>query len=186
MVSQNYIMTYVFPALAYTPWLVTNTSIKTIVLKFFFIGHIVLCAISQSDSATKTDLWMNEISQDLGLRWDSEEYHIPQAAVNRRGWGVGGVVWVCVCVWGGGGGGGGDKVSIFVVHSIRVTMILYISIGYLAWNHRANVHHSVRTRYWLLNGCCYCIVDVKWIQYILRNMHTVLLCFALLWLCNRS
>ena len=26
----------------------------------------------------------------------------------------------------------------------------------------------------------------KWIQYIPRNMHTVLLCFALLWLCNRS
>ena len=25
-----------------------------------------------------------------------------------------------------------------------------------------------------------------WIQYIPRNMHTVLLCFALLWLCNRS
>ena len=24
------------------------------------------------------------------------------------------------------------------------------------------------------------------LQYILRNMHTVLLCFALLWLCNRS
>ena len=25
-----------------------------------------------------------------------------------------------------------------------------------------------------------------WLQYIPRNMHTVLLCFALLWLCNRS
>ena len=24
------------------------------------------------------------------------------------------------------------------------------------------------------------------VQYIPRNMHTVLLCFALLWLCNRS
>ena len=31
--------------------------------------------------------------------------------------------------------------------------------------------------------CCQCHDDV---QYIPRNMHTVLLCFALLWLCNRS
>ena len=28
--------------------------------------------------------------------------------------------------------------------------------------------------------------DIGCIQYIPRNMHTVLLCFALLWLCNRS
>ena len=30
-------------------------------------------------------------------------------------------------------------------------------------------------------ACC-----LRYIQYIPRNMHTVLLCFALLWLCNRS
>ena len=30
------------------------------------------------------------------------------------------------------------------------------------------------------------VTDVELLQYILRNMHTVLLCFALLWLCNRS
>ena len=30
------------------------------------------------------------------------------------------------------------------------------------------------------------LIRVHYIQYIPRNMHTVLLCFALLWLCNRS
>ena len=29
-------------------------------------------------------------------------------------------------------------------------------------------------------------LNVPTLQYIPRNMHTVLLCFALLWLCNRS
>ena len=30
------------------------------------------------------------------------------------------------------------------------------------------------------------VILKEWIQYIPRNMHTVLLCFALLWLCKRS
>ena len=30
------------------------------------------------------------------------------------------------------------------------------------------------------------VVLITDVQYIPRNMHTVLLCFALLWLCNRS
>ena len=29
-------------------------------------------------------------------------------------------------------------------------------------------------------------INIGYVQYIPRNMHTVLLCFALLWLCNRS
>ena len=34
---------------------------------------------------------------------------------------------------------------------------------------------------------CAIVVSSFWdLQYIPRNMHTVLLCFALLWLCNRS
>ena len=42
---------------------------------------------------------------------------------------------------------------------------------------------------WSLEDCCK--VSCRWsqrgfLQYIPRNMHTVLLCFALLWLCNRS
>ena len=32
----------------------------------------------------------------------------------------------------------------------------------------------------------WCVFRFDTIQYIPRNMHTVLLCFALLWLCNRS
>ena len=43
-----------------------------------------------------------------------------------------------------------------------------------------------QTRLQIWTGVCF----VRWrdgqIQYIPRNMHTVLLCFALLWLCNRS
>ena len=31
-----------------------------------------------------------------------------------------------------------------------------------------------------------CLPIAPYLQYIPRNMHTVLLCFALLWLCNRS
>ena len=41
------------------------------------------------------------------------------------------------------------------------------------------VSHSALT--WLRNMYRYCVL-----QYIPRNLHTVLLCFALLWLCNRS
>ena len=40
-----------------------------------------------------------------------------------------------------------------------------------------------------LPWCIHTSVNIRWkgnIQYIPKNMHTVLLCFALLWLCNRS
>ena len=39
---------------------------------------------------------------------------------------------------------------------------------------------GIGIKYWWMVGFIYMI------QYIPRNMHTVLLCFALLWLCNRS
>ena len=33
------------------------------------------------------------------------------------------------------------------------------------------------------HGTCQCNTEILYVQYIPRNMHTVLLCFALLWLC---
>ena len=58
-------------------------------------------------------------------------------------------------------------------------------------------HEVVFCNFKLSPKCCFCVAvlykipwhghSVVWkIQYIPRNMHTVLLCFALLWLCNRS
>ena len=43
--------------------------------------------------------------------------------------------------------------------------------------HRLNTAHTTKTSY---------LVRSFELQYIPRNMHTVLSCFALLWLCNRS
>ena len=46
------------------------------------------------------------------------------------------------------------------------------------------VHHSVLSMLMIRQDKDGCLS--LWIQYIPRNMHTVLLCFVVLWLCNRS
>ena len=73
------------------------------------------------------------------------------------------------------------------------------TVSHSLWRHRngpKNYAHVSCFRVWLLLGTgrlysysvgqsCDCSSSSE-VQYIPRNMHTVLLCFALLWLCNRS
>ena len=62
---------------------------------------------------------------------------------------------------------------------------------YLAPSHSLSIYDIIRTHIfgaqaWSNGEMPPSVIDLFHLQYIPRNMHTVLLCFALLWLCNRS
>ena len=67
------------------------------------------------------------------------------------------------------------------------------TLSWSSWRHcnasRYDIHtmSSSKLRYcrWLCEALILTQVGNVNVQYIPRNMHTVLLCFALLWLCNR-
>ena len=78
-----------------------------------------------------------------------------------------------------------------LVHGVSVICSTNESIYYY-WRHRRATISSTQTsssiiKWVYTNDNAYFLQkDNLTIQYIPRNMHTVLLCFALLWLCNRS
>ena len=68
-----------------------------------------------------------------------------------------------------------EAVVIVIVVILAVVMALVVVVAVVFIHNKNTTLHIPEHRF-------YTVV----IQYIPRNMHTVLLCFALLWLCNRS